>query len=118
MHREGRGNILLSCQQAGQIGSDLADLVIGAGNIDAIAVRGAGRSTNKMISLIGSYHEERIAGVNAIIIQASKELPKGRVIRLEGRYIASRTRTKGRAGRVSIVRIRDIRIGHWHSMLL
>ena len=108
----------LGGQQPGEVGVDLADLAVRAWRIDTIAAGRARSATDKVVALVRGENEQGVALVDAVVGEAREELAERGVIRLQGGDVSSLAGAVGRAGRVVVMRIRDVGVGDGDAVLL
>ena len=71
---------LLSGQKTCHVGIELTDLAIGARNGHSITPWRVGGASYKMIALVGSKDEQRIALIDAIFCQAGEKCGEGVIV--------------------------------------
>ena len=90
-----RGCVLpLGQQQAVDEGIDLADMGVGAGRVNAIAICRGRRTADKMVVFVCGNDEQRIVLGDAVSCKPCKELAESRVVDLELLDVGCFTRTK------------------------
>src|SRR5207302_1165539 len=119
VHCEGGGDVLLGGEQAGQVGVDLAYLAVGAGGVDAVAVRRAGGPAHEVVALVRGHDEEGVIFVDAVGLQAIEEGGEGRVVGAQGGHVVGLAGAVCAArGAVEVVRVGDVGIGDGDAVLL
>src|SRR5581483_6252995 len=118
MHLEWCRDTLLRCQQTCQVGINLTNLIVGAGNGYAVTVGRTGRAASKVIALVRREDEQGVALIDAVVRQARKELPKSRVVSRERGDVACLSGAISGAIGMGVMGIGDVGIGDGNAMFL
>src|SRR5262249_45923585 len=75
-------------------------------------------ASGEMITLVHGHDEERVALVDSIALESREERLEGGVVVRELLLVVRLTRAGGAGQRVVVVRVREVRVGHWDASFL